>query len=131
VNDDQLVIVNFGHPVIEAQKAQIEVLTGQSVTRVLDVPTQVDVERALEPQVATLVGQVPLSFEEWRVLDLLIILPGLAPLAAVLLAHLHGRMGHFPTMIRLCPARDAQPLRFDVAELIDLQTVRQNVRSRR
>lgn len=58
-------------------------------------------------------------------------LPSLNFIAAVLLAELHGRMGYFPTIVRLRPVADATPRRFEVAELIDLQSVRDVARIKR
>ena len=124
-------VVNFAHPLTEAQRMQIEALAGQLVARVLDAPAHVDVKQEIEPQVAALVDQVPLSAEEWQTLPLLVNPPGLAPLTAVLLAHLHGRMGYFPTLLRIRPVAEAVPPRYEAAELLNLQTVRDRARERR
>lgn len=126
-----VVIVNFAHPLTDAQCAQIESLTGQPVVRVLDVPAQMDVTEAFEPQVIALVDRVGLSPEEWQSLPLLVRPPGLAPLMAVLLAELHGRIGHFPTLARVRPVTGAEPLRYEVAELLGLQGLRDRARKRR
>lgn len=131
MNDDGLVIVNFAHPLTEAQRAQVEAVAGQPVARVLDVPAHVDVEQEMEPQVVALVDQVGLSVEEWQTLPLLVNAPGLAPLTAVLLAELHGRMGYFPALLRIRPVAGAVPPRYEVAELLDLQAVRDQARGQR
>jgi hypothetical protein len=52
-------------------------------------------------------------------------------IAVTLLAELHGRMGYFPAMLRLRPVTGSTPPRFEVAEIINLQTVRDRARSRR
>ena len=126
-----IVVVNFAHPLTEAQRAQIERLAGQPVVRVLDVPAQVDVEQGIEPQVTALMDRVGLSAEEWQTLPLLVNPPGLAPLTAVLLAHLHGRMGYFPALLRIRPVAGAVPPRYEVAELLHLQAVRDKARKQR
>ncbi len=126
-----VIIVNFAHPLTEAQRAQAEALAGQTVARVLDVPAHVDVEQGMEPQVAALVDQAGLSAEEWQTAPLLVNPPGLAPLTAVLLAELHGRMGYFPTLLRIRPVAGAVPPRYEVAELLDLQAVRDKAREQR
>jgi hypothetical protein len=128
---DGIVIVNFAHPLTEAQREQIEALAGQPLARVLDVPAHIDPEREIVPQVAALVDRVALSAEEWQTVPLLVNPPGLAPLTAVLLAHLHGRMGYFPTLIRIRPVAGATPARYEVAELLALQAVRDRARERR
>jgi hypothetical protein len=48
-----------------------------------------------------------------------------------LLAELHGRMGHFPAVLRLRPVPDSNPPQFEVAEVINLQEVRDETRKRR
>ena len=128
---DGIVVVNFAHPLTEAQRAQIETLAGQLVARVLDAPAQVNVEQGIELQVTVLMDRVGLSAEEWQTLPLLVNPPGLAPLTAVLLAHLHGRMGHFPALLRIRPVAGAVPPRYEVAELLDLQAVRDKAREQR
>jgi hypothetical protein len=131
VSDDGIVIVNFGHPLTEAQRAQIESLTGQSVARVLDVASCIEIERELMPQVVTLVDLVPLSTEEWRRSQLLISPPGPSSLASVLLAELHGRCGRFPRCLRMSSIPDRVPPLYEVAEVIDLQCLRDTARMKR
>jgi hypothetical protein len=131
MTDDGVVVVNFAHPLTDAQRAQIETLTGQPVARVLDIPAHIDVERSIEAQAIALVDNVPLSAEEWQTLPLLVNPPGLAPLTAVLLAELHGRMGYFPALLRIRPVAGSVPPRYEVAETMDLQGVRDRARQRR
>jgi len=68
---------------------------------------------------------------EWQSAVLLVNLPSLNYSAAVLLAELHGRMGYFPACLRLRPVAGAVPPRFEVAEILDLQAVREEARRRR
>lgn len=49
----------------------------------------------------------------------------------VQLAELHGRIGHFPVLIRLRPVADSVPTRYEVAELLNLQAIREQARYRR
>jgi hypothetical protein len=49
----------------------------------------------------------------------------------VLLAELHGRCGYFPAAVRLRPVPDSVPPRFEVAEIVNLQAVREKARGRR
>lgn len=57
-------------------------------------------------------------------------LPGLSALAACLLAEIHGRSGHFPTIVNLRPAPDPAlaVTVFEVAELVNLQAIRDESR---
>jgi hypothetical protein len=47
------------------------------------------------------------------------------------LAELHGRMGYFPPILRLRPVEGAIPPRFEVAEIINLQALRDAARKER
>jgi hypothetical protein len=131
VSDEDVVVVNFAHPLTDAQRAQIEPLTSQAIARVLDMPAQIDPEQELSPQVVALVDQTGLSGEEWQTLPLLINPPGLAPLTAVLVAELHGRMGYFPSLLYIRPVEGSVPPRYKVAEVLNLQSVRDAARERR
>ncbi|MGH2522324.1 MAG: CRISPR-associated protein Csx15, partial [Anaerolineales bacterium] len=44
---------------------------------------------------------------------------------------LHGRMGYFPPLIRLRPVQEALPPRYEVAEILNLQAVRDGARLKR
>ncbi len=60
-----MIVVNFGHPITEAQRAQVERLAGQPVERIIDVPTQFDDAQPFAPQVERLVATAGLTSEEW------------------------------------------------------------------
>ena len=51
--------------------------------------------------------------------------------AATLIAELHGRTGYFLPIIRIRPEPDSTPRRFEVAEIINLQAVRDEARESR
>ena len=126
-----MTVVNFSHPLTEAQRTQVESLAGRAIDRVIDVPTHFADDRPFADQAGGLVAAAGLTDQEWQTLPLLVNLPGFAPVAAVILAHLHGLMGHFPTVVRLRPARGSAPAAFEVAEVIGLQAVRDRVRAAR
>jgi len=119
-----MLLLNFGHPITDAQLARIRELAGRAPERFQDVPTQFDHARPFAEQVRELLATVPLSPEQWQTMPLLVNLPSLAPITAVLLAELHGRCGYFPTIIRLRPMLGTTPPQFEVAELINLQELR-------
>jgi len=85
----------------------------------------------LQSQIRELVDRVGLGPEGWQTTPLLINPPGYAPAAVVLLAELHGRMGHFPAVLRLRPVEGSVPTRYEVAEIVNLQEVRDRARTRR
>src|SRR5205814_2912181 len=78
----------------------------------------------------SIVDATGLSSEEWQTSPLLINPPGYAPAAFVLLAELHGRIGHFPSLIRLRP-KSGPVTAYEVAELLNLQAIREQARMRR
>lgn len=126
-----MIVVNFSHPLTETQQSQLAALVGERPERIVDVPAVLDPLVALAPQGSALVDQAGLTAEAWQGAGLLVVLPSLNFLAAALLAELHGRMGHFPTVVRLRPVANAVPPRFEVAELVNLQAIRDDARQRR
>jgi len=126
-----MLLLNFSHPLTPEQLQRIEGLIGQQVERVLDIPTQFDHDQPFVEQMADLVGGIGLSSVEWQTTPLIVNPPGFAPAAVALLAEIHGRIGHFPAVLRLRPVTESVPLRYEVAEVIDLQVVRDEARRRR
>ncbi len=124
-------LLNFSHPLTPAHLAQLEALTGAAVTRVIAVPAQFDTGQPFVPQVEAMLAQVPLTADEWQTAPLLVVPPALNFITAVLLAELHGRMGYFPAIVRLRPVAESVPPRFEVAEVINLQAVREKARTLR
>jgi len=126
-----MILLNFAHPLTQEHITQIEHLTGQKIERVIAIPTQIDPQQPLIPQVVMLADACGLSPAEWETLPLLVNPPSLNFIAVVLLAELHGRMGYFPPCLRLRPVKDALPPRFEVAEVLNLQAVRDAARRKR
>lgn len=125
-----MLILNFTHPLTDEHKAQIEHLASASVDEIRTIPVQIDQSKPLQQQMSAIVDAVQLSPQEWQTRPLLINPPGYAPAAFVLLAELHGRIGHFPTLLRLRPK--AGPVTtYEVAELLNLQTICDDARRHR
>ena len=127
-----MLILNFTHPFTPEQQAQIKNLAAPiSIEEIRTIPVQIHQAEPLEAQITAIVDTTGLSSEEWQTRQLLINPPGYAPAAFVLLAELHGRIGHFPSLIRLRPVAGSTPTRYEVAELINLQAIREEARRRR
>jgi hypothetical protein len=125
-----MLLLNFGHPLSATQQEEIKLLASTPIDRVRTIPVQIDQDKPLIPQVSAIVDAAQLSSQEWQARALLINPPGYAPAAFVLLAELHGRIGHFPALIRLRPKLG--PVKtYEVAELLNLQAVREASRTRR
>jgi hypothetical protein len=125
-----MLVLNFTHPLTETQHVQIEALAHIHIEEVRAISVQINQDERLAEQITALVNDVGLTSEEWQTKPLLINPPGYAPAAFVLLAELHGRIGHFPSLIRLRP-RPGPTTTYEVAELLNLQTVREAARRRR
>ncbi len=136
-----MIVLNFSHPFTAEHVAQIECLTGQKIDRLIDVPTQIDPQQPLIPQVVALADAAGLTPTDWQTLPLLVNPPSLNFIAVALLAELHGRCGYFPAHLRLRRAggqvgdsvtfAQPGPPQYEVAEILDLQAVREAARRRR
>ena len=126
-----MIILNFAHPLSTAQIAQIETLTGRTIERVFDLPVHFEPQEPFLPQLAALAAQIPLNPKALQTTPLLINPPSLNFIAVVLLAELHGRLGYFPPIIRLRPVADSLPPQYEVAEILNLQAVRDAARRQR
>lgn len=126
-----MIILNFSHPLTPGQIERVQELTGHVIEKVLAVPVQFDNEEPFLPQMSDLFDRLPLSAEEMQTIPLIMNPPSLNYITALLLAELHGRMGYFPSIIRLRPAAGSLPTRYEVAEVINLQTVRSDARRSR
>ncbi len=125
-----MLILNFTHPLTEQQRTQIESLAGTTIAEIRTVPMQISHDEPLGSQIVTLVDAIGLSSEEWQTCSLLVNPPGYAPTASALLAELHGRIGHFPSLLCLRP-RPGTTTIYEVAELLNLQSMRNTARLRR
>ncbi len=124
---DDILLLNFAHPLTEQQWKQIELLAGTSIKEVLTIPAQINETEPLRPQIIKLIDATDLSVDDWQQRNILINLPGYAPAASLLLAEIHGRTGHFPTILRLRP-KHGSVTSYEVAEIINLQTFRDKAR---
>ena len=126
-----MILLNFTHPLTQEQIKEIEAVTGQKVTEMRGEMAEFDHQAPFAEQVRALADRVGLSPEEWQTTPLLVIPPSLNFIAVVLLAELHGRMGYFPPVVRLRPVEGSTPTRYEVAEVINLQQIRDDARTRR
>ena len=126
-----MILLNFSHPLTPAQLARVEALTGRRLERVADLPVQFDNDQPFLPQLAELAARLPLSAQELQTAPIVVNLPSLNFIAALLLAELHGRMGYFPPVLRLRPVPESLPPEYELAEVLNLQAVRDSARTNR
>ena len=126
-----MLVLNFSHPLTDEHIVQIQAIAANSVDDIQTMPVQINQDEPLEAQIRATIDAVQPTSEEWQTRSLLINPPGYAPAPCVLLAELHGRIGHFPSLIRLRPLPGSTPTVYEVAELINLQAIREEARRRR
>jgi DNA-binding XRE family transcriptional regulator len=124
---NDILVLNFAHPLTAQQQAQIEELSNTTIEHIITIPTLINEEELPEPQIASLIEAVDQSIHDWHKQDILINPPGYAPAAILLLAEIHGRIGHFPTLIRMRP-NHASVTTYEVIQLLNLQTIRDAAR---
>ncbi len=126
-----MLLLNFGHPLTAEQRAQIEELTGRQIDHTIEANLQVDQALPLRPQIVIATDQIALTTSDWQTQALLVNLPGYAPVAACLLAEIEGRSGHLPSIIKMRPVADSLLTEYEVVEIINLQDLRAEARTRR
>jgi len=124
-------IINLAHPLTEAHIRKIQKITGKTVAGVKETPSQIDHNLPLEPQIETLLDKTGFTPQQWQTEPFLVNLPALNYSAATVLAQLHGRAGYFPPIIRLRPVPEQIPPRYEVAEILNLQDMRDRARKKR
>ena len=124
-----ILVLNFSHPFTATQREQLASQLGMEA-EIRTVPVQIDNEYSLAEQVTKIADATNLSSEEWQTRPLAVNPPVYAAAAVALLAELHGRIGHFPSLIRLRP-KPGPVTTYEVAELLNLQAIREEARRRR
>jgi hypothetical protein len=125
-----IVLLNYTHPLTSDQLAQVAALLGEPPDQ-RRIAVQVDRARPLAEVAAELADAAALGPAEWQTSALLINPPALAPVALALAAELHGRCGYFPAMLNVRPIAGANPPRYEIAEVVNLQAIRDLARTRR
>lgn len=127
-----MILLNFSHPFTEAQREQVRALLDEHVTlEIFHIPTHFDAQQPYLLQVQDLLAHLPLNPADLQTTPLLLNLPSFNVIAALVLAELHGRIGYFPPVLRLRPVENALPPRYEVAEILNLQAMRDSARAKR
>lgn len=126
-----MILLNFSHPLTPEHLNQVESLTGQPVEQVISLPVQFENDQPFLPQLEALFEKLPLTPEALQTQPILVNPPSLNFITALVLARLHGSMGYFPPVIRLRPVQGALPPRYEVAEILNLQELRDIARRSR
>lgn len=126
-----LILNCSGHPVHPAQKSAIEKLMNWQDAEVLDVPLgNVAEDLDFIPSIEKAIDRLDLTSKEWEQ-PMVVIPAGYAPIWSVLQPILHGRLGHFPDVVRLRPCDPLSGKKYEVAEIMRLQQLRHESRGKR
>lgn len=129
-----MIVLNYSHPLTDEQREQIETIMGRPIQQVITAPTGLthfDQARSFGDQARDLVDSAGLTSADWQQKAILVNPPGLSSGAVTVMAELHGRMGYFPPVVRVAPVGGSLPPRYEVAEIINLQQLRDDARRRR
>ena len=126
-----MILLNFSHPLSEEQVQQVEEATDRPLEQIVERQVHCDAGQPLAPQVVALADSAGLTAAEWQTAEIMVLPPALNFIAGALLAELHGRMGYFPPLARTRPVAGSMPPRFEIAEIVNLQAIRDDARRRR
>ena len=125
-----VLLLNYAHPLSESQLATVRGVVGEDLV-VREIGAQVDRLRPIAEAARALADAAGLGARDWETAPLVLNPPSLAPLALALIAELHGRCGGFPAVLNVRPVEASTPTRYEVAEVVNLQVVREAGRERR
>lgn len=127
----EIVVINFsGHPLTPDQKHQIEEMENGFIGEVIEIPLHFDPTQSMKFQIERAIESINLTKDEWSSQNLYLVLPGLAPGGAAVLAYIHGLRGSFPKVIWIYQNPEDRT-RFDVAQILNLQDLRDTAREKR
>ncbi|QGT99783.1 hypothetical protein SYNTR_1190 [Candidatus Syntrophocurvum alkaliphilum] len=123
-----MIIINFSHPMHDKDIKRIEEITNIKVTEIRDIDTFIDIEKNLEEQLFSIIKEVGFTSHQWQTEPFLINPPSLNYSTAALISLIHGLAGHFPAIVRFKPISNVISTSFEVAEIINLQQLREKAR---
>ncbi len=126
-----MTLLNLSHPLTASQLERLEALSGKKIAEVKNVPVHFDAAKPYPEQIVALVEGIGLTPQQWQNEPILLNPPSFNFIAIALLAELHGRMGYFPPCLRLRPIAGSLPPQFEIAEIINLNEIREQARQRR
>lgn len=124
------ILLNYAHPLTDNQLHTLNGLIHVS-PKIRDVATHIDRQQPLAEVARSLADAAHLSPTEWQTLPIILNPPSLAPLALALIAEIHGRCGYFLPIVNVRPAGDSLPPHYEIAEVVNLQRLRDEARVER
>lgn len=124
-------LLNFGHPISPEHLDDLWTRFEVAVQQVVPIPVHWREDASFVKQAAAAMDEAGLDNHRLQTGSVLVNLPGHSAIAAVLLAELHGRIGHFPAVIRWQAAHDGAVSVYQIAEILNLNQIRHEARQQR
>ncbi len=124
-----ITILNMTHPLTRENLSQIATLLNKNEDQlsVLHRSSHFNYGDPFPPQAFNLVDSFGLTTEQWQKDQIVLIPPSFSPIVALVISILHGKMGHFPTILYAVPIGGVTTS-YHYVGLINLQDVRNKAR---
>jgi hypothetical protein len=117
-------LLNFAHPIMDKQLNRLDQLIGVRTYEVNNVPVQFDARDSFVQQVNNLLVEFEKEYKgRWKKEQYLVNFPSLNFITVLLLIRMHKWMGHYPKIIRIARDEKSRSPKFEVVEVIDLDSV--------
>lgn len=127
VPKDEVIVLNFSHPLTQNQRGEIAALRGVDMKQ-LDIREGLSrqyVYNSAEELVSAVKAQIDdakMTTNAWQHQRILVNLPAHAAGAMIAIAEMHGRMGYFPSILRIEKVGEA----FEFTEIVRIDELRLN-----
>ena len=124
-----MILINFGVTFKPLQISQAEAFLHEPITRVINLPFDIDFDQEVLSQYKKTMGKLKLSNDELCSEPVVVNLPMQNYLSTMVLTELRARMGYFPRIIRTRIRASGILPYYEVAEVIDLQAIEDRLTS--
>jgi len=131
VSQEPLPILNFLHPLTDAQRDQVAQALGVTEIEEIHILVQIGPDASMSDQIARYVDQVGWDGRAWQTRAFCVSPPGLAPAACALFAEIEGRSGHLPDYLWFERDPASAVTRYRLREVIAPESIREAARTRR
>ena len=118
-----MIVLSFSQRLNATQFSQIEAIYGGSVTVQISFPVRFMEGNQYHEQIRAFQERLKLSPEEVQTEKFVVNLPSQNIDAVLVMLALKDLLGYFPPVIRIRPAQFTVPLRNDVVEVIDPESI--------
>lgn len=120
----EIIVINLSsHRLTDLQQEQLKDKYHVHIEELIELPVHFNAQQDLKPQARRWIDEVGLAQEEWSDKNIYLVLPGIAPGAAAILATVHGLRGGFPKILWVYQASHDRA-QYEIVQVIDLQALR-------